>query len=485
VGAAALTVALPLALRQHPSEFHPGERQNATTAVVSQVPVAPLLLVRVTDASGSMKVTDPGGRRFGACEAMLAAVAAARSAPAKTIVAPIFFGSRTVAFKPYRLSAVRPARPASFGRDLGNTNFAQAIDAATAAVRAFLSSPENAAGRAVVFILTDGVPDLGDGRAAAALWPGIGRSVARLRRRTGAEIDLLGISNSSSSWGAAALHWRALLGAAQVHLVDSSSSLYRLYRSFAQTSLEIGKLQGTQLKAGRSLQLRAGDYTSAFTIQATALQSGAGISIQSGSSTTVLVSAALASRGEQRTWVIPTRPHDRLVVHNVSHSPVQLATRTETAVLQPSGQLSPCIGAPVDGFLASLFNGLNEPISPLGSDPLALSALLTPPQTLRGPAVASPMQVRAYAPGRYVLSAPERWQSGAYRLTVLSRAASGAVGRADYRLVPQLQPWASLARPLRLTSLADASTVRLDVTLFLDRRSSAISREDACAPRSG
>jgi len=469
MGAAALTVALPLALRQHPSEFHPGERQNATTAAVSQVPVAPLLLVRVTDASGSMKVTDPGGRRFGACEAMLAAVAAARPAPAKTIVAPIFFGSRTVAFKPYRLSAVRPARPASFGRDLGNTNFAQAIDAATAVVRAFLSSPENAAGRAVVFILTDGVPDLGNGRPVAALWPGIGRSVARLRR-TGAEIDLLGISNSSSSWGAAALHWRALLGAAQVHLVDSSSSLYRLYRSFAQTSLEIGKLQGTQLKAGRSLELRAGDYSSAFTIQATALQSGAGISIQSGSSTTVLVSAALASRGEQRTWRIPTRPHDCLVVHNLGHTPVQVTTRTETAVLQPSGQLSPCIGAPVDGFLASLCNGLNEPISPLGSDPLALSALLTTPQTLHGPAAASPMQVRAYAPGRYTLSAPGRWQSGAYRLTVLSRSASGEVGRADYRLVPQLQPWASLAKPLRLTSLADASTVHLDVTLFLDKR---------------
>jgi hypothetical protein len=79
------------------------------------------------------------------------------------------------------------------------------------------------------------------------------------------------------------------------------------------------------------------------------------------------------------------------------------------------------------------------------------------------------MQVHAYAPGRYTLGAPGRWQSGAYRLTVLTRSASGEVGRADYQIEPQLQPWASLVAPSRLTSLADASTVPLKVTLFLDK----------------
>ena len=467
VVAVAVAVAVPVTLRQH-SVPPPVKRAITAPSATSHVAVAPLVLVPVIDASGSMQSTDPSGLRFTSCDQMLKIVEGSRLRPAKTLVAPIFFGSRAVAMRPYQLEGNSLPRRLFFGGDLGNTNFSEALDGASTIARAYLGSPGMASGRVVVFILTDGVPDLGDGRPTAGLWPEIRRSVARLKS-TGAEVYLLGVTNSSKSWRSAAEQWRTLLGHARVHLVGSASGLARLYVSFAETALEIGNVQGTRLDAGESLRTRAGNYTAACTIQATALQSRAAVTIQS-SATTTTISAVLGPRGEQRTWQLAARPREAFVVHNVGRSPLLLSVRTEAAVLKPAGQPTPCIGAPLDGLLVSLLSGSGQPITPLGSDPLALSAVLTPPQALRSPVTARPLQVHAYAPGRYALGAPGRWQSGAYRLTVLTRSATGEVGRADYQIEPQLQPWASLVAPTRPTSLADASSVPLDVTLFLDKR---------------
>ena len=475
--ALAFAIATPVILLHHRGSRELVQHAQATPSVISHVTVAPLLIEPMIDASGSMASTDPTGLRFTACEQLLKVVEAARPGPAKTFVAPIYFGSSAVAVSPYELGGKRASRRLFFGRDLGNTDFAEAIDRASAVARAFLKSPEMASGRVVVFVLTDGVPDLGHRRSATSLWPDIQHSVARLTT-TGAELSLLGVTNESRSWRSAARQWRALLGPAQVRLAGSVSGLQGLYRSFAETALEIGRVQGTHLAAGASLRLQAGNYTAAFTIQATALQSGAALTVQDSTSSDT-TSAVLGSRGEQRTWMLPAQPRESLAVHNVGSSPLLLTVRTEAAVLRPTGQLVPCIGAPSDGFLASLFDGLHEPISPLSSDPLALSAMLNSPQTMRGTVASSHMQVRAYAPGRYTLSVPGQWQSGAYRLTVLTRSSAGEIGRADYLVVPQLQPWANLVAPSRLTSLADASTVRLDVTLFLDRR--AVRPEEVSA----
>jgi hypothetical protein len=465
--AIAVAVAAPVTLLRHHSVAPPVKRAIAAPSATSHVTVAPLLIVPVIDASGSMQSTDPSGLRFTSCDQMLKIVEGSRLRPARTLVAPIFFGSRTVAMRPYQLEDNGSPRRLFFGGDLGNTNFAGAVDRARAVARAYLKSPGMASGRVVVFILTDGVPDLGDGRPTAGLWPEIRRSVARLKS-TGAELYLLGVTNSSNSWRSAAEQWRTLLGTARVHLVGSASGLARLYVSFAETALEIGKVQGTRLDAGESLRSRAGNYTAACTIQATALRSRVAVSIRS-SATAGTISAVLGSRGEQRTWQIPAQPRESFLVHNDGDSPLLLSVRTEAAVLKPTGQPTPCIGAPLDGLLVSLLSGSGQPITTHGSDPLALSAGLTPPQTPHGAVTASPLQVHAYAPGRYTLTAPGRWQSGAYRLTVLTRSAAGEAGRADYQIEPQLQPWASLVAPSRLTSLADASTVPLKVTLFLDK----------------
>ncbi len=464
--AVAVAVAVPVTLRER-SVPPPARRAMTAPSATSHVAGAPLLIVPVIDASGSMQSTDPSGLRFTSCDQMLRVVEGSRIRPAKTLVAPIFFGTRTVAVRPYQLKGNSSPR-LFFRGDLGDTDFAEALDKANGVARACLRSPRMASGRVVVFILTDGVPDLGDGRPAASLWPQIRSCVARLQS-TGAEIYLLGVTNSSNSWRSAAEQWRTLLGPARVRLVGSSSELEGLYLSFAETALEIGKVQGTRLDAGESLRMRAGSYTAACTIQATALESRAAVSIQS-SATAGTISAVLGSRGEQRTWQLPARPRESLLVHNVGDSPLLLSVRTEAAVLTPAGQPAPCIGAPLDGLLVSLLSGSGQPITSRDSDPLALSAVLTPPQTARGAVAAGPLQVRAYAPGRYALTAPGRWQSGAYRLTVLTRSAAGEVGRADYRITPQLRPWASLAAPSRLSSLADASTVPLKVTLFLDKR---------------
>jgi hypothetical protein len=467
VVAVAVAVAVPVTLRQH-SVPPPVKRAITAPSATSHVAGAPLLIVPVIDASGSMQSTDPSGLRFTSCDQMLKVVEGSRLRPAKTLVAPIFFGSRTVAMRPYQLEGNSSPRRLFFRGDLGDTDFAEALDKANGVERACLESPRMASGRVVVFILTDGVPDLGNERPTAGLWPQIRRRVARLRS-TGAELYLLGVTNSSKSWRSAAEQWRALLGPTRVHLVGSASGLAGLYVSFAETALEIGKVQGTRLKAGESLRTRAGNYTAACTIQATALQSRVAVTIQS-SATANTISAVLGSRGEQRTWQIPARPRESFLVHNVGGSPLLLSVRTEAAVLKPAGQPTPCIGAPLDGLLMSLLSGSDQPITSHDSDPLALSAVLTPPQTLHSPVTAGPLQVHAYAPGRYALSAPGRWQSGAYRLTVLTRSAAGEVGRADYQIEPQLQPWASLVAPTRPTSLADASAVSLDVTLFLDKR---------------
>ena len=467
IAAVALAVAIPVTLLQHHGVPAPVHLAPTTPSASSHVTVAPLVITPVIDASGSMRSTDPTGLRFTSGDTMLNVVEAARLPPAKTVVAPIFFGSHTVAVPPFQLGGDRSLHRLFFGGDLGDTNFAEALDRARTVARAFLGRPRTASGRVVVFILTDGVPDLGDGRPTAGLWPEIRRSVARLKS-TGAEIYLLGVTNSSHSRRSAAEQWRTLLGPARVHLVGSASGLARLYVSFAETALEIGKVQGTRLDAGESMRTRAGNYTAACTIQVTALQSRVAVSIQS-SATAGTISAVLGSRGEQRTWRLPARPQESFLVHNVGSFPLLVSVRTEAAVLKPTGQPTPCIGAPLDGLLVSLLSGSGQPITTHGNDPLALSAGLTPPQTLHGAVTAGSMQVRAYAPGRYALIAPGRWQSGAYRLTVLTRSASGEVGRADYRIEPQLQPWASLVAPSRLTSLADASTVPLKVTLFLDK----------------
>jgi hypothetical protein len=466
--AVALAVAVFVILPRDNGGHEPVQLAPVSYSAVAHVAVAPLLIVPVLDASGSMRSTDPTGLRFTSCDEMLKVVEAARLRPARTLVAPIFFGSRTVAVRPYQLGGDRSNRRLFFGGDLGDTNFSEALDRASTVASAFLGRPRTASGRVVVFILTDGVPDLGDGRPTAGLWPEIRQSVARLKS-TGAELYLLGVTNSSNSWRSAAEQWRTLLGPARVHLVGSASGLARLYVSFAETALEIGKVQGTRLDAGEFLRTRAGNYTAACTIQATALQSRAAVSIQS-SATAGTISAVLGSRGEQRTWRLPARPRESFVVHNVGSRPLLLSARTEAAVLKPTGQPTPCIGAPLDGLLVSLLSGSGQPITTHGSDPLALSAGLTPPQTPHGAVAAGPMQVHAYAPGRYTLGAPGRWQSGAYRLTVLTRSASGEVGRADYQIEAQLRPWANLVAPSRLTSLADASTVPLKVTLFLDKR---------------
>ena len=468
---AALTVTLASAaailflLPHGPSGPATAQRVQVAHTEASHAAIAPLLVEPLVDASGSTRSTDPTGRRFRACDEVLSAIEAARPPAARTLVAPIFFGSRSVALAPYRLGDGYPARRLSFDGNLGNTDFAAALTRATEVARGFLSSPRAASARVVAIILTDGVPDLGDGRPAAALWPGIGRSVARLRA-TGAELYLLGVTDSSGPWRAAAVQWRRLLGAAHVRLVNSIFGLSTLSHSFAETALEVGAFQGARLDPGKSLSLRAGNFTAAFTIQATALAPRASVAFRSTAGRGP-VRATLASRGDQRTWQVSAEPHNTLVVRNTGSAPVQVVLRADTAVLDPMDQPNPSLGAPIDAYVMSLRGGSGLALRQPRNDPLTLSAVLTSPGR-PGPSAASAMQLTQFAPGTYLLSAPGRWSSGAYRLTVLTRSASGEVGRADYEIDPQSQPWASLRQPAHLTNLADASSVRLNVRLFLD-----------------
>jgi hypothetical protein len=451
-----------LAVRPAPAPT-PARPVVRVTADATRIAPAPLLIVPLIDASGSMAYNDPAGLRYTASIEMLSAVAAARPAPAKTLVAPVYFGSRVVVGATTELG---PGSTAAVGYSgyLDDTDFRAALRAALPTVQSFRRSDGGRSGRAIVVILTDGTPDLPNAPSfSEALWPGIEGAVTDLRA-AGGELYLLGVTDDTPGWKQAAERWRSILGSQNVLLARDAAGLHGLYRELAATALDLGVVAGSELRSGKTATLRAGTYSETLVARVTALEPDSTFRAHLSGETTA-TSVHMGGRGEQLTMRVPASRGVILTIENTSRSPLMVALTAQTSVLRPAVSVVPCVGAAIDGVLLDLRDGRAEPLGSVAADPLTLTATLTWSQSETETVL--PLDLRVLTRGQYEARAQgsARWPASPCRLTVLSRSIGGEIGRMDYSIEPTAAVWAALTEPSDLFGLADAKGVPLRVVL--------------------
>jgi hypothetical protein len=453
----------------------------ASVVAVRRVAPAPLLVVPVIDASGSMAKSDPEALRYVASNEMLSSLVAARPALARTLVSPVYFGTRAVSGRAKELG---PGSLAGLGYRgvLGDTNFRVALLKALPAVGEFRQSESGRSGRAIVVVVTDGAPDMPNVIASpGALWPGIEAAVADIKA-AGGEVYLLGFAEDSKTWKNAAQRWRTILGPQNVLLARDAAGLHALYRDLAATALDLGVTAGIELAAGKTATLGAGLYSETLIARVTSLEDESSfLAWMSGEPTSTPV--RLAARGEQVILRFPASSGAQLLVENTSAQvPLMVSLTSQTAILRPA-PFAPATGAPIDGLLMDLRDGHLHPISSATADPITLAATLTW-STLGGSPEIEPLDLRVLEPGRYEARSRNgaRWPASHCRLTVLTRSVAGEIGREDYSIEPTEVAWAALTEPADPFALADAGSVPLNVSIRVASRSATESEASTGAP---
>ena len=263
------------------------------------------------------------------------------------------FGSTAVTKLPLTPLAQGPGNALVAGRPLGATNFPAALDAC----RTLLRSAANP----VIFLLSDGTPDLGDGRPTAALFPAIARSVEALH---GTPVHVLltvpgGVNPTVEQ------AWQEAGAASVTDLGTGTGWRDRLVRRLVENlGSAIGVLPrpvGTLDAQHRSLQLPIPAYTVNLTVTAYAPGSAPALQLvdPSGKVSDSGTGAITFLRHEEPasgTWTIRLADGDGPVSVQADVTPVQARLLSPTTALP--------VGRPVE-IVASVPGADREATEPL------------------------------------------------------------------------------------------------------------------------
>jgi Mg-chelatase subunit ChlD len=211
-----------------------------SAGLAERVSARPTDTVVLLDMSGSTygpDGTDPHGDRFRAVQS-LTNILASSSAPIPNRMGLILFGSDAPASVASQLVALPDHTGTldailSHRAPMGNTNFAAAINRASAILAN--SDPSRALH---VVIVTDGLPDLGDGQASEKLMPTIVGALRHLPRSTSVHLMLVG---DDVTW----THARQLWATADVTTIDrlnTNLDLMARYLDLAAADLGLTRL---------------------------------------------------------------------------------------------------------------------------------------------------------------------------------------------------------------------------------------------------
>ncbi len=226
--------------------------------------------VAAVDLSGSTfgpNGTDPTGERFRAVHALIGLISSLRDGLADRF-GIILFGSDAPPDASTGLTLLPSGTSLLYAKlqqpiNMGNTNFAAAIRRAATSLQT--TSPGRARN---LVIVTDGMPDLGDGRPPQALIPDISAALHELPADVHTHLLIVG---DDSTWNQAQALWGGL-GLASIGRLTTTSDLLAEYLDVLRPDLGLERLYAGPVPANRSLSIAVPPLTDRLALTVLSLQ---------------------------------------------------------------------------------------------------------------------------------------------------------------------------------------------------------------------